>query len=74
MPGLHILCGAMPVPARWLQVLCGSARSLAFIDLRSGGDRKYYEQIYEIECRDVIEGVLNANSRTHQAQDTVRVT
>ena len=28
----------------------------------------------EIECRDVIESVLNANSRTHQVQDTARVT
>ena len=28
----------------------------------------------EIECRDVIESVLYANSRTHQAQDTARVT
>ena len=49
------------------------SRKLA-IALRSGCDRKFYEQTQEIECRDVIESVLNANSRTHQAQDTARVT
>jgi hypothetical protein len=36
--------------------------------------RKFYEQIQEIECRDVIESVLNANSRTRPAQGTARVT
>jgi GrpB-like predicted nucleotidyltransferase (UPF0157 family) len=30
---------------------------------RSGGDRKVYAQIKEIECRDFVESVLAAHSR-----------
>ncbi|HEV3168202.1 MAG TPA: GrpB family protein [Isosphaeraceae bacterium] len=37
---------------------------------RSGGDRKVYAQIKEIECRDFVESVLTANSTNHPAQDT----
>jgi GrpB-like predicted nucleotidyltransferase (UPF0157 family) len=36
---------------------------------RSGGDRKVYAQIKEIDCRDFVESVLTANSRTYPAQD-----
>jgi GrpB-like predicted nucleotidyltransferase (UPF0157 family) len=37
---------------------------------RSGGDRKVYAQIKEIECRDFVESVLTANSKTHPARDS----
>jgi len=37
---------------------------------RSGGDRHVYAQIKEIECRDFVENVLTANSKTHPAQNT----
>jgi len=40
---------------------------------RSGSDRKVYAQIKEIECRDFVDSVLTANSKTHLAQDTSQV-
>jgi GrpB-like predicted nucleotidyltransferase (UPF0157 family) len=37
---------------------------------RSGGDRKMYAQIKESECRDFVEHVLAANSKTDPVEDT----
>jgi GrpB-like predicted nucleotidyltransferase (UPF0157 family) len=39
---------------------------------RSGDDRMVYAKIKEIACRDFIECVLIANSKTQTAQDTSR--
>lgn len=39
---------------------------------RSGDDRMVYAKIKEIECRDFIESVLIANSKTQTAQDASR--
>ncbi len=43
-------------------------RKLDIVD-RSGGDRKVYAEIKEIECRDFIESVLTANSKTQTVRD-----
>jgi hypothetical protein len=50
-------------------VLRYEKRKLDIVE-RSGGDRKVYAQIKEIECRDFVESVLTANLKAHPAQDT----
>jgi GrpB-like predicted nucleotidyltransferase (UPF0157 family) len=40
---------------------------------RSGGDRKVYAQMKEIECHDFVESVLAANSKTRAAYDQYQV-
>jgi GrpB-like predicted nucleotidyltransferase (UPF0157 family) len=44
-------------------------RKLAIAE-RSGGDRKVYAQIKEIECREFVERVLAANSKTYPVEDS----